>query len=297
MEQHNELGISSLPEGDIWYSEYHTPDVKFSLKAEVLAWESSPFQKMMMLRNDSFGVFFTLDGFVQVTERDEFVYHEMIVHPAMAVNPDIRRVLIIGGGDGGTAREVLRYAQIEKIDMVEIDEMVVRLCKQHLRQTAIAFDDPRLNLVIGDGLAFVRDAADNSYDLILVDSTDPVGPGEGLFTKEFYSNCHRALSAQGILVNQQEGAFYPTDIYEMRRSHGKIAATFPVAEIYGFNIPSYASGYWYFGFASKQPHPLRDQQAERWEAFGLKTRYYNRDIHRAAFALPNYVLARLNGED
>ena len=297
MEENKALGMYSLPDGDIWYSEYHAPDVKFSLKSEVLAWESSPFQKMMMLKNDTFGAFFTLNGFVQVTERDEFVYHDMIVHPALAVNPDISRVLIIGGGDGGTAREVLRYPHIQKIDMVEIDEMVVRLCKQHLPQTAVAFGNPRLNLMIGDGLAFVRDAADNSYDLILVDSTDPVGPGEGLFTREFYSNCFRVLSDKGIMVNQQEGAFYPTDIYEMRRAHGKIAATFPIAEIYGFNIPSYASGYWYFGFASKQLHPLNDQQAERWQAFGLDTRYYNRDIHRAAFALPSYVQARLEGSE
>lgn len=289
--------FAGLPEGDVWYSEYHAPSVKMSWKVEVLACERSPFQRMEVMRNDEFGVFFTLDGFVQMTSRDEFIYHDMIVHPAMAVNPMISRVLIIGGGDGGTAREILRYQHLERVDMVEIDEMVMRLCRQYLPQTACALDDPRLQLTIGDGLDFVRQAADASYDLILVDSTDPVGPGEGLFTHEFYANCRRALSSDGILINQHEGAFYEQDFAEMRRAHEKIAAVFPVAEIYGFNIPSYGSGYWYFGFASKQLHPLHDQQAAAWERFGLKTRYYNSALHTAAFALPSYVRDKLLGKD
>ena len=285
--------FTELPDGDIWLSEYHAPDVRFSFKSEVLASEQSPFQKMVMAENETFGRFFTLNGYVQVTAKDEFVYHDMIAHPALAVNPHIKRVLIIGGGDGGTAREICRYPHIEKIDMVEIDEMVVRLCRQYLPQTAAVFDNPRLNLIIGDGLAHVMNSADDSYDLILVDSTDPVGPGEGLFTKEFYRNCSRILSADGIMINQQEGAFYDWDFREMARAHEKIKAVFPIARIYGFNIPSYSSGYWYFGFASKQLDPLADHKPGQWAAFGLKTRYYNADIHQGAFALPNYVREKL----
>lgn len=285
--------FTELPDGDIWLSEYHAPDVKFSLKSEILACEQSPFQKMVMAQNDTYGRFFTLNGYVQVTAKDEFVYHDMIVHPAMAVNPAIKRVLIIGGGDGGTAREVCRYPHIEKIDMVEIDEMVVRLCRQYLPQTAAVFDNPRLNLIIGDGLAHVMNSPDDSYDLILVDSTDPVGPGEGLFTREFYRNCSRILSPEGIMINQQEGAFYDWDFREMQRAHGKIRDVFPIARIYGFNIPSYASGCWYFGFASKALDPLKDQQAAEWEKFGLQTKYYNSQIHQAAFALPSYVKEKL----
>ena len=286
-----------LPEGDIWYSEYHATDVKLSFKVNMLATDESPFQRLMMMQNDTFGVFFTLNGFVQVTSKDEFIYHDMIAHPAMAVNPDINRVLIIGGGDGGTAREICRYEHISKIDMVEIDEMVVRQCQKHLPQTACAFDNPRLNLIIGDGLDYVLKSADGSYDLIIVDSTDPVGPGEGLFTREFYRNCYRVLSERGILINQQEGAFYDCDFHEMQRAHAKIQEVFPIARIYGFNIPTYASGQWYFGFASKGLDPQKDQQATRWEGFGLKTKYYNSGIHQAAFNLPSYVLDRLAAEE
>ena len=282
-----------LPEGDIWYGEYHAPDVRLAFRVDLLASETSPFQKMVVMHNDTFGNFFTLNGYIQLTQRDEFIYHDMIVHPSFAVNPDIRRVQIIGGGDGGTAREVLRYPHLTQIDMVDIDEMVVRLSKQYMPQTACSFDDPRLNLTIGDGLAFVEQAADASYDLILVDSTDPVGPGEGLFTPQFYRNCYRVLSENGIMINQHEGAFYECDFHEMARAHTKIAAAFPIARVYGFNIPTYASGQWYFGFASKKFDPIADQQAERWEAFGLKTKYYNSGIHRAAFALPSYVQDKL----
>lgn len=285
--------FDELPDGDIWVSEYHAPDVRYSIRADVLATEQSPFQKMVLAESETLGRFFTLNSYIQITAKDEFVYHDMIVHPAMAVNPAIKRVLIIGGGDGGTAREVCRYSHIEKIDMVEIDEMVVRLCKQYLQQTAAVFDNPRLNLIIGDGLAHVMNSADDSYDLILVDSTDPIGPGEGLFTREFYRNCNRILSADGIMINQQEGAFYDWDFREMSRAHAKIKDVFPIAEIYGFNIPTYSSGYWYFGFASKQLHPLTDQQPAAWEAFGLDTMYYNSAIHKAAFALPSYVKKKL----
>ena len=279
---------------DIWYTEYHGlehKDVKFSLKlTEVLAMEQTPFQKIVVMHNQTFGNFFTLDGFLQLSERDEFIYHDMICHPAMAVNPDIRRVLIIGGGDGGTAREVARYHHIEKIDLVEIDERVVRLCQQFIPQTAAVFEnEPRLHLFFDDGVAFVANAADASYDLIIVDSTDPFGVGEGLFSHAFYRDCYRILSEGGILINQHEGAFYAPDAQEMLRAHEKIRSVFPIAEVYGFNQPVYASGYWYIGFASKKYHPVRDQQAAIWERFGLQTRYYNSALHGAAFALPTYV--------
>ncbi|MDO4582356.1 MAG: polyamine aminopropyltransferase [Bacillota bacterium] len=282
--------------GDIWFTEHQSRDVDFSYKVRVLAEEQSPFQHIVFMDNPSFGRMFSINGFMQVTEADEFVYHDMIVHPALAVNPDIRRVLIIGGGDGGTARETLRYRQLERIDMVEIDEAVVRMSKQYLPVTACAFDDARLNLIIGDGLAHVQNSPDNSYDLILVDSTDPVGPGEGLFTFDFYRHCYRILGERGILINQQESAFYPGDFREMQRAQQKIKATFPIAMLYSFNMPSYGSGSWFFGFASKRLHPLNDHQPERWEQFGLDTRYYNRDIHRAAFALPNYLRRKLEQE-
>ena len=276
---------------DMWYSEYHDYDVKFSIEIkEVLLQEQTPFQHLQMLKSDTFGTFMTLDGYVQLTEMDEFVYHDMICHPAMAVNPSIKRVLIIGGGDGGTAREVARYKHIEKLDMVEIDEAVVNACIKYMPTTSsVLTNEPRLNLIIGDGLAFVRDAPDNSYDLILVDSTDPFGPGEDLFTVEFYNNCSRVLSEDGILINQHEGAFYEGDVLQMKKAHTKIKKVFPIAKVYGFNVPTYASGYWYFGFASKKYDPILDIQTDKWSEFGLDTRYYNNELHKGAFALPNYV--------
>ncbi len=279
-----------MKSNDLWYSEYHSPDVKLSLEAEVLHREQTPYQKLLILKNDTFGTFMTLDGYVQVTEKDEFIYHDMICHPAFAVNPQIKKVLIIGGGDGGTAREVARYPQVEAIDMVEIDQIVCQVCSRFLPQTAAIFDnEPRLNLIFGDGVSFVDSQKDSAYDLIIVDSTDPTGPGEGLFTKDFYMNCNRILSANGILINQHEGAFYAEDAYELKKAHAKIRLSFPIARIYGFNIPTYASGYWYFGFASKSLDPLQDADLDAWQAFKLDTFYYNTDIHRASFALPNYV--------
>jgi len=276
---------------DMWYSEYHDYDVKFSTEiTEVLLQKQTPFQYLQMLKSDTFGTFMTLDGYIQLTEMDEFVYHDMICHPAMAVNPLIKRVLIIGGGDGGTAREVARYKHIEKLDMVEIDGDVVDACIKYMSTTSsVLTNEPRLNLIIGDGLAFVRDAPDNSYDLILVDSTDPFGPGEDLFTVEFYNNCSRVLSEDGILINQHEGAFYEGDVLQMKKAHSKIKEVFPIAKVYGFNVPTYASGYWYFGFASKKYDPIADLKADKWSEFGLDTRYYNSELHKGAFALPNYV--------
>lgn len=277
---------------DLWYSEFYMDDdVKLSLRIEkILHVEQTPFQKMEIYQNETFGVFMVLDGYVQLTEKDEFVYHDMICHPAMCVNPDIKNVLIIGGGDGGTAREVSRYKSIERIDQVEIDEAVVRACQKYMPLTSSVFtNEPRLNLMFDDGLKFVKEAPDGAYDLILVDSTDPAGPGEGLFTLDFYRDCRRVLTEKGILINQHEGAFYDGDIQEMQKAHAKIRKTFPVAKVFGYNTPTYASGYWYFGFASKAFDPIADMKPEIWKRFGLKTKYYNVDLHKGAFALPSYV--------
>ena len=273
------------------YTEPWVDDVFFSIDAtQHLHHEQSPFQTIDFYDSKTFGRFFTLDGLMMVTEKDEFIYHDMIAHVPLAVNPKIKKVLIIGGGDGGTAREVARYAHIETIDMVEIDERVVRLCQHYLPLTAGALDnDPRITLYFEDGLAFVKEAKPASYDLILVDSTDPIGPGEGLFTQTFYDHCFKALTEDGILINQHESPFF--DVYReaMIKAHRKIKMLFPIHTVYQFHQPIYPSGYWLFGFASKQYHPLHDHQPKAWEALGLKTRYYNSALHQGAFALPTYV--------
>ncbi len=274
---------------DLWFSEFHTPNVKLSIKVEQQLYsEQSEFQRIDVFQSEEFGRFLTLDGYMMLTERDEFIYHEMIVHVPMAVNPQIKKVLVIGAGDGGAVRELVRYKNIESVDVAEIDERVVEVCKKYLPQTACGFDDDRVNLHFQDGLKFVR-RCENQYDLIIVDSTDPFGPGEGLFTKEFYGNCYKALTKDGIMVNQCESPFYPEDRTAMQRAHKRIVESFPISKVYQAHIPTYPSGHWLFGFASKTLHPIRDYDGKAWESLGIKTRYYNPELHIGAFALPNYV--------
>lgn len=274
---------------ELWFTENHTESIRFSIKIKRhLVSEQSEFQKIDILDSYELGRILVLDGFLMLTEKDEYIYHEMITHVPMATNPDIKRVLVIGAGDGGTIRELTRYESIEHIDMVEIDRRVVELCREYLPQTAGKLDDPRLTIYYEDGLKFVR-GRENEYDLIIVDSTDPFGPGEGLFTKEFYGNCYKALTADGILVNQHESTFYDEYAEIMKRAHSRIKSFFPTALVYSAHIPTYPSGHWLFGFASKRFDPRRDQQTERWLAQGIRTRYYNQYVHSGCFALPNNV--------
>lgn len=282
---------------DLWYSEYHTPSVRFSIKVNSqLHSEQSEYQKISIYDSPEFGRFLTLDGVMMMTERDEFIYHEMITHIPMGVNPDIKNVLVIGAGDGGVARELSKYKELEQIDIVEIDRRVVEVCKQYLLQTACGFEDPRITLHFEDGLKFIR-RIENKYDLIIVDSTDPSGPGEVLFTKEFYGNCYKALTEDGIMVNQHESPFYKEDAKAMKDTHCRIFSVFPVSRVYQAHIPTYPSGYWLFGFASKGLHPLKDQQSERWNSLELKTRYYNTNLHKGCFYLPNFVEEALREDE
>lgn len=282
---------------DLWYTEYHAPDVRFSIKvAKNIYSEKTPFQQIDFFESGTFGTFFTLDGLMMVTEKDEFCYHDMITHPSFAVNPDIKSCLIIGGGDGGTAREVSRYKTVTKIDMVEIDERVVRLCQKYLKQTAGVLDtDKRISLYFEDGIKFIKEAG-TKYDLILVDSTDPVGAGEGLFTVDFYNDCYNALTDCGILINQHESPYYKNYAKEMSRSHSKIKKIFPKACVYDFHMPTYPSGHWLFGFASKKYDPILDFKPDIWNGLNLKTKYYNTGLHAASFALPTYVKELLDNE-
>ncbi|PHV69514.1 spermidine synthase [Sporanaerobium hydrogeniformans] len=274
-----------------WYTENHQPDVHFSIQVKKhLYSEKTPYQQIDFYESETFGKFFTLDGLMMATEKDEFIYHEMIVHPSFAVNPQIKRVLVVGGGDGGTCRELLRYPFVESVDLVEIDERVVHLCQKYLPQTASCLaNNPKVHLCFEDGLDFVQKASTASYDLIIVDSTDPIGPGEGLFTYAFYESCKRLLTEEGILINQHESPYYADDATEMKRAHSKLKKTFPIAKVYQFHMPTYPSGHWLFGFASKRLDPIKDLKAKFWEELQLPTRYYNTKLHIGAFMLPTYV--------
>ncbi|NLK95676.1 MAG: polyamine aminopropyltransferase [Clostridiales bacterium] len=274
---------------ELWYTEEHTKNVRFSIKVEKqIVNTKGDFQRIDILETKEFGRILVLDGYLMTTEKDEFIYHEMITHVPMAVNPNIEKVLVIGAGDGGTIRELTRYDSIKQIDMVEIDKAVVDICKEYFTQTACKLDDKRVHIFYEDGLKYVRTKKDE-YDLIIVDSTDPFGPGEGLFTKEFYGNCYNALKEDGILINQHESPYYLNDAKAMQRAHKNIHSVFNIATVYQVHIPTYPSGHWLFGFASKKYDPLLDIKEEKWNEFNLETDYYNIDVHKGAFALPNYV--------
>ena len=274
---------------DLWFSEHHTPNVKFSIKVDrQLFSEVSEFQRVDIFESAEFGRILVLDGQIMLTEKDGFIYHEMISHVPMCVNPEIKKVLLVGGGDGGTARELLKYDTIEKIDLVEMDETVVRACKKFIPQTAGCLDNPRVEIFFEDGLKFIR-RCENKYDLILVDSTDPYGPVEGLFTREFYGGCSNALHEDGIMVNQHENPYYKKDASAMQKAHKRILSSFPISRVYQVHIPTYPSGHWLFGFASKKFYPTANIDFKKWENLNLQTKYYNTKVHRGAFYLPTYV--------
>lgn len=278
---------------ELWFTEEHTKDVRFTIRVdEQLESVQSDFQKIDVFQTPEFGKVLVIDGYIMLTEKDEFIYHEMITHVPMSVNPGIKKILVIGAGDGGTVRELTRYNTVERIDMVEIDKAVVDVCVEHIPQTACKLDDERVNLYFEDGLKFVK-TKENEYDLIIVDSTDPVGPGMELFTVDFYENCFKALKEDGILVNQHESPYYSREAAAMQRAHEKIKKVFPVAKVYQAHIPTYGSGHWLFGFASKKYDPISHMDEEAWNKLLIKTKYYNSALHKGAFALPNYVLEML----
>lgn len=274
---------------EFWFSERHTPNVKLSIRVDRQLFSGqSELQRIDVFDSPEFGRFLVLDGYMMLTEKDEFIYHEMITHVPLAVHPHVKDVLVIGAGDGGVIRELTRYPEIERIDMVEIDPMVVEVCREYLPQTSYKLDDPRVSIHYADGLKFVRSCNDQ-YDLIIVDSTDPFGPGEGLFTREFYGNCYKALHDDGIMVNQHESPFYNEDAIACQRAHKRIVESFPISRVYQAHIPTYPSGHWLFGFASKKYHPLRDLNDIAWNMRGISCRYYTTTLHKGAFYLPYYV--------
>ena len=274
---------------DFWFSESHTPDVKLSLKVKKQLYsKKSDYQKIDVFDTHEFGKVLSLDGNIMLTERDEFIYNEMITHVPMAVHPGIKRVLVIGVGDGGVVGELTRYERIKRIDLVEMDESVAEACRQYLPANAGRLDDERVHIYYENALKYIR-RCEEKYDLIIVDSNDPFGPSEGLFTREFYGNCYKALKSDGIMVNQQGSPFYAEDADAMQRSHKRIVNTFPISRVYQAHIPSFAAGYWLFGFASKKYHPIDDLDADAWNALHLKTKYYTTRLHKGAFYLPAFL--------
>lgn len=263
---------------------------------EVLYRSRTEHQDLVIFRNNEFGRVMALDGVVQTTEGDEFVYHEMLAHVPILAHGSARRVLIVGGGDGGMLREVLRHEAVAQVTQVEIDAEVIEICREYLpNHSRGAFDDPRVDIVIDDGARYVGSTKD-AYDVIISDSTDPAGPGEALYSGAYYAACRRCLNPGGILVAQNGNIF--TQLDEVRTTAARLAPLFADTAFYTAAVPTYIGGAMAFAWATDDPRPRAatlDELRERCAASGIETRYYTPEIHQAAFALPRFVLDAVSG--
>lgn len=288
------MNPNDVPKSSDWFTEDYEGRSRLSLKVVERLFEAeSPYQRIEIFDTAEYGRVLALAGVYMTSERDEFLYHEMLAQPALCAAPRLRDVLVVGGGDGGTAREVLRHAEVERVTMVEIDEQVVRACQRHLPTVAgAAWDDPRLELVFEDGLSWLSERAEpESFDVILVDGADPVGPAAALFREQFFDSAKRALRPEGALAIQSESPFiYADQFYATVRTLRRV---FGRAHPYFGHVPLYG-GYWSWTWAGRAGDP-RELVTARAAAIEAGSRYYNREIHRAAFALPNHVRRELEG--
>lgn len=276
-----------------WHTDFHSPTrgLGFEIK-EKLHSESSKYQSIEIIESEDFGRVMLLDGVFMVGSKDEFVYHEMLSQPSLFTHPAPHKVLIIGGGDCGTLRRVLMHPNVKEVIQVEIDEMVTRVAKEYFPQLTACTNDPRAKLIFGDGIEYMR-SNPGGFDLILVDSTDPVGPAAGLFRKEFFADCHKALKADGILCIQSESPWIEPLLDLIVEVNQDLKSLFPMVHPYTAAIQTYQAGLWLFQMASKVYDPTDPNVSLRIPDFENGFDYYNAEIHRAAFALPQFVKRRL----
>lgn len=276
---------------NFWVTEIHkkTTATSFKIKKTIFTGKSK-FQQVDVIKTEDHGLMLLNDGIIMLCERDEFAYHEMIAHVPLFVHPNPQNVLIIGGGDGGTSREVLRHNTIKRVVMVEIDRMVIDACKKHMPSLSCALQDPRLDLIIDDGVRYVADT-DETFDLVIVDSTDPIGPAEPLFNETFYKNTSKILSPGGILITQAESPFYDLDIQKVMLKNQR--PFFEKLHMYLFSNLTYPGGLWSFGFASNKLCPIKNFDPERVKNSPISFKYYNHKIHSAAFSLPTFITDNL----
>jgi spermidine synthase len=302
---HQKANLTSIPEKkkvntdgikhtrNIWFTQ-RNEHIALSLRhsGERLFLEQSPFQKIEIYQTEAFGKILVLDGKIVCAEEDEYVYHEMIAHVPVFSHPDPQKVLVIGGGDGGTVRELVKHEKIQSIDLVEIDRQVVSAAKKYLPGLAGALDHPKVNVRILDGVQFVAGCNAASYDIVIVDSDEPEGPGEGLFTESFYRDIHRVLRKNGILITQSESPRYNTEIF--KDIFQKYCQIFGKEKVYCYlmYLPSFPSGMWSFSFSGKgniSPRPLLPEESIRNFCNENHLKYYSFDIHTSAFVLPKFV--------
>ncbi|OEH85390.1 spermidine synthase [Desulfuribacillus stibiiarsenatis] len=269
---------------EFWYTEKQTPNIGITLKiSDIIHSEESEFQKVDVIETNQFGTMLVLDGMVMTTDKDEFVYHEMISHVAMNTHPNPKKVLVVGGGDGGAIREIIKYPSVVKAVLAEIDGRVIEVSKKYLPDIAAGLADPRVDVQVIDGIKHVQDLKDE-YDIILVDSTEPIGPAEGLFAKTFYQSIYESLKEDGIMVAQTESPFFNNDL--ITRVFKDIESLFPITKLYLAHIPTYPSGVWSFTMGSKKYDPL---QVPQEQLKTTNTKYYTPEIHKSVFALPKFV--------
>lgn len=276
--KHLDLWVGEKTE-DFYEQRYRVTETLFSGQSE--------FQKVDIVQTEGHGKMLFLDGLTMISERDEFIYHDMIAHVPLFAHPNPKRVLVIGGGDGGTAREVLRHEEVETCWMIEIDGMVVEACRQHIPLTSGSFDNPRLKLMIEDGVKFMAET-DEKFDVILIDSTDPIAHAVPLFGEDFYANVFRVLTDEGMVVAQGESSYHEPELQATILK--SMTKSFPKAYMYNYANMTYPAGFWSFMLGSKKRSPLADFDEER--ASRLRCKYYNPGVHRAAFALAQFQKER-----
>jgi spermidine synthase len=278
---------------NVWFTDKdENQALSLRFTGEVFYDVQSPFQRVRILESYKYGKMLALDDMVMTTIEDEFHYHEMISHPALFALPAAKNILVIGGGDGGTVREILKHDTVEIVTMVEIDGEVIKACKEHLPQIAASFDHPKLNLHVADGIAFIKDQDPETYDIIIVDGSDPVGPAEGLFSTEFYSNCFKALKKDGILVAQGESPKFNQKAF--KELNHTLQAIFGEknAPVSLFFVPTYPTGMWSFQYGLKGNVNVKlnlDENTIEEFCRNKNLRYYNADVHYGSFATPTFV--------
>ncbi|GAV23587.1 polyamine aminopropyltransferase [Carboxydothermus pertinax] len=271
---------------ELWYTEKQTPNVGITCKiSRTLHTETTPFQELAVIDTLQFGRMLVLDGMVQTTVVDEFVYHEMITHVALNTHPNPEKVMVIGGGDGGAIREIVKNPRVKKAVLVEIDERVIEVSKQYLPEIAVALmGNPKVEVRVEDGIKHVQEHK-GEYDIIIIDSTEPVGPAVELFSEDFYKNVYECLKDDGIMVAQTESPFYNRDI--IKNSYARIGNFFPITKLYFATVPTYPSGVWTFTLGSKKYNPLTVPKEKIF--VDPTNKYYNADVHFGAFMLPNFI--------
>ena len=269
---------------ELWFTEKQTKSFGITAKInKTLHTEQTDFQKLDMVETEEFGNMLLLDGMVMTTQKDEFVYHEMVAHVPLFTHPNPENVLVVGGGDGGVIREVLKHPSVKKATLVDIDGKVIEYSKIYLPEIAGKLEDPRVDVQVGDGFMHIAES-ENEYDVIMVDSTEPVGPAVNLFTKGFYAGISKALKEDGVFVAQTDNPWFtPELITNVQRDVREI---FPITRLYIANIPTYPSGMWTFTIGSKKHDPLEVAEDRFHE---IETKYYTKDLHKAAFVLPKFV--------